>query len=214
MSPGGWIPAKSGADGPFYLPSSGKQEARTDNRLVLVTGGARSGKSSFAERLLLEQGGGVLYVATAVPIDDEMRYRIERHRERRPPHWRTLEGYAGLGERIRKTRLFREAVLLDCLTVMITNLVLDTGADFDSLTPEQADKIETAISAEVTALLDSLQETETTAVVVTNEVGLGLVPDNPMGRFFRDVCGRVNQMVAARADEVYLVVCGLPLRLK
>lgn len=214
MSSGGHNTVRPESNSLLVVPNPKRQEVRMDSRLILVTGGARSGKSNFAESLLREQGSNVLYVATAVPIDEEMKDRIKRHRKRRPIHWRTLEGYAGLGGLIKETRLFREAVLLDCLTVMVTNLLMDNNVDFDHLTPEAADEIETSIAAEVSALLDSLQEIETIAVVVTNEIGLGLVPDNPMGRFFRDVCGRMNQMVAARADEVYLVVCGLPLRLK
>jgi len=182
--------------------------------LILVTGGARSGNSRFAESLLHDCGGGVLYVATAVPFDDEMKTRIKKHQASRPVHWRTLEGYAGVGHLISQTRQPGEAVLLDCLTVTISNLILDSGADFDQLTPETADNIEKSIEAEVNALLDVLQGLDSTAVVVTNEVGLGLVPDSPLGRLFRDVAGRLNQLVAARADGVYLIVCGLAVRLK
>ncbi|HHV77374.1 MAG TPA: bifunctional adenosylcobinamide kinase/adenosylcobinamide-phosphate guanylyltransferase [Syntrophothermus lipocalidus] len=182
--------------------------------MVLVTGGARSGKSRWAEYLLQEQGGGVLYVATALPIDEEMQDRINRHRTRRPPHWRTLEGYSGLARLIRETRLFREAVLLDCLTIMVTNLLLDAVKDFDRVTPQEAETVEKGIEQEVVALVKALREIESTAVIVTNEVGMGLVPDNPLGRLFRDVCGRMNQLVAAEADEVYLVVSGIPLRIK
>jgi len=198
----------------LFLPAPKRQEAKTENRLVLVTGGARSGKSRWAEYLLQEQGGGVLYVATALPIDEEMQDRINRHRTRRPPHWRTLEGYCGLARLIRETRLFREAVLLDCLTIMVTNLLLDAVKDFDRVTPQEAETVEKAIEQEVVSLVKALREIESTAVIVTNEVGMGLVPDNPLGRLFRDVCGRMNQLVAAEADEVYLVVCGIPVRIK
>ncbi len=196
------------------LPLPKKQEAKTENRLVMVTGGARSGKSRWAEHILKEQGGGVLYVATALAIDEEMQDRIKKHRARRTDHWRTLEGYSNLAECIRKTRLFREAILLDCLTIMVTNLLLDEIKDFDRVTPREAEQAETRIEQEVVSLLKALREIESTAVIVTNEVGMGLVPDNPLGRLFRDVCGRMNQMVAAEADEVYLVVSGIPVRIK
>jgi len=155
-----------------------------------------------------------LYVATALPIDEEMQDRINRHRTRRPPHWRTLEGYCELARLIRETRLFREAVLLDCLTIMVTNLLLDAVKDFDRVTPQEAETVEKTIEQEVVSLVKALREIESTAVIVTNEVGMGLVPDNPLGRLFRDVCGRMNQLVAAEADEVYLVVCGIPVRIK
>jgi len=191
-----------------------KQEAKSENRLVMVTGGARSGKSRWAEHMLKEQGGGVLYVATALAIDEEMEDRINKHRARRPRHWRTLEGYSNLAEGIRQTRLFREAILLDCLTIMVTNLLLEEIRDPDTITAQQAEQAEKKIEQEVMSLLKALREIESTAVIVTNEVGMGLVPDNPLGRLFRDVCGRMNQLVAAEADEVYLVVSGIPVRIK
>lgn len=185
-----------------------------DSGLIVVTGGARSGKSSFAESLLRERAGEVLYVATAMAFDEEMKDRISKHRQRRPVHWRTLEAYAGLGTGIRENHQRGEAILLDCLTIMISNLLLDTDTDFEHMTPTKADQLEELVQREVSALLNALRETQSLAVVVTNEVGWGLVPSNSMGRFFRDVAGRMNQLAAAAADEVYLVVCGLPVRIK
>ncbi|MCR4400393.1 MAG: bifunctional adenosylcobinamide kinase/adenosylcobinamide-phosphate guanylyltransferase [Syntrophomonadaceae bacterium] len=185
-------------------------------KVILVTGGARSGKSAFAERLLQEAGAPVLYVATAQACDEEMEERIRRHRARRPPHWRTLEGFAGLGDALRRDRQAGEAVLVDCLTVMITNLVLEADLDqaAEVLGPDTAAAVEARVAAEVEGLLQALAESEDTSVLVTNEVGMGLVPPHPLGRLFRDIAGRMNQLAAARADEVYLVACGIPLRLK
>jgi adenosylcobinamide kinase/adenosylcobinamide-phosphate guanylyltransferase len=181
--------------------------------VILVTGGARSGKSAFAERLALESGREVFYIATCTAGDEEMAQRIREHRSRRPPSWTTVEEPlqpgAVMRERDGPGRLF----LLDCLTLLVSNLLLQiAGRDGEQLParPDVSDQILRAAD-ELAAVVASL---EADTVVVTNEVGMGLVPDWPLGRIFRDLSGRVNQRFAALADEVYLMVCGIPLRVK
>jgi adenosylcobinamide kinase/adenosylcobinamide-phosphate guanylyltransferase len=183
-------------------------------RLILVTGGARSGKSTYAEQLAKNYGTAVLYVATAVPIDAEMRDRIDKHRQQRPAHWSTFEGYRDL-KRIYQSGILFDTVLVDCVTVMIANLMFDhTGEDVSSLTSAESAKLEEAVEGEFREFLGEIVLHQYPVIIVTNEVGFGIVPDNKMARIFRDIAGRVNQYLASRADEVYLVVCGLPVKIK
>jgi adenosylcobinamide kinase/adenosylcobinamide-phosphate guanylyltransferase len=170
-------------------------------KVVLVTGGARSGKSSFGEARIVElaPAGPWLYVATAFASDEEMEHRIARHQARRGARWRTVEA----PRQVAATLANPEAagVLVDCVTLWLTNLLLD-GASDDDLTAA-ADELGAAARACAAPV-----------VLVTNEVGGGIVPDNPLARRFRDIAGIVNQRLAAAADEVVLVACGLPLRLR
>ncbi len=179
------------------------------NKIILVTGGARSGKSRFAEKTADAISEKVLYVATAVAIDDEMKERIAHHRKSRPPEWKTFEGYKGF-EKDQFVDLAKEfeVVLVDCLTIMCTNIILEQ--------PEGASdqEIETKVLFEVNNLMNALEDVKVTAIFVTNEVGMGLVPEYPLGRLFRDIAGRVNQRVADRAHEVHFCVSGIPMKIK
>jgi adenosylcobinamide kinase/adenosylcobinamide-phosphate guanylyltransferase len=171
-------------------------------RVVLVTGGARSGKSRFAETRLAElaPGGPWLYVATAEPRgDDEMNVRIARHQSRRGSAWRTVEAARDVAGALASAAA--AGVLVDCVTLWLTNLLLD-GADDD------------ALLAAAAALGAAARACAVPVVLVTNEVGAGIVPEHPLGRRFRDLAGLVNQRLAAASDEVVLVACGLPLRLR
>lgn len=171
-----------------------------DGRLTLVLGGARSGKSAFAEALAQGRGRCV-YVATAERVDDEMAQRIEAHRARREEAgeaWRTVEEPLDLAEAIRRESAPRTCLLVDCLTVWLGNL-MHRGHD---------------LAAARQALLASLAAAPAPVVLVANEVGLGIVPDNPMARAFRDHAGRLNQDVAALAGRVYFMAAGLPMTLK
>ena len=181
-------------------------------RLVLLLGGARSGKSSLAEAMArrLAPAGPVLYVATAQAGDDEMRERIVRHRESRPSCWRTLEEPLRVGERIAAEVGDARVVLLDCATLWVTNLLLAACGDREDVPPAA----EASVLAAVDALLVARRSIDATLIVVSNEVGLGLVPPYPLGRAYRDVLGRANQHLAAAADDVYLLVAGLPVDLK
>jgi len=164
--------------------------------LVLVTGGARSGKSRFAQRRIQELAPPPwTYLATGEGLDDEMRARIARHQAERGPDWRTEEA-----PRDPLRVLTGRAILLDCLTLWLSNRMLDGASDDEILT-------------ETDALVIAARSVPA-VVMVTNEVGGGVVPEHELGRRFRDLAGWVNQRVAAAADEVVLVACGLPLRLK
>ncbi len=165
--------------------------------VTLVLGGARSGKSAYAESLVA--GPGAVYVATAEALDDEMGERIARHRSRRRgAGWTTVETPLDLSAALRAHAPGASGVLVDCLTVWLGNLV-HAGRDIDH---------------EAASLLESLAVPPVPVVLVANEVGLGVVPDNPMARAFRDHAGRLNQALAARADRVVLVTAGIPLVLK
>ena len=172
--------------------------------LILILGGARSGKSALAERLA-SQRERVLFVATAEALDVDMERRIAAHRSQRPSAWRTLEEPLDLSYAIQEALDGYEVYLLDCLTLWVSNLVLKMEDD---------PNVEREILAEVERLLEVYEESSATWIVVSNEVGLGIVPSSLLGRLYRDILGRVNQAVAARADRVYLTVAGLALDVK
>jgi adenosylcobinamide kinase/adenosylcobinamide-phosphate guanylyltransferase len=179
-------------------------------KLTLILGGARSGKSSYAQKLAFDTGGtSVLYVATAEACDDEMRARIAAHQADRPAGWRTLEAPRQIGPRIAAGMGSAKVVLIDCMTVLISNAAVTHGE-----TPD-AERAERDATAELDALLDAWRQSPSTRwIVVSNEVGLGLVPPTALGRVYRDVLGRVNQRLAAVADEVLFLVAGLPMKVK
>lgn len=178
-------------------------------RLILVTGGVRSGKSDFAQSLAARFGGDrVLFVATAEGLDDEMRRRILAHQESRPPSWRTVEATNEVGRAVRDNAGGAAAVVIDCLTLLVSNTLLALG---DTPDPTEA---EARAGAEVAAIVEAARAVDAAVIVVSGEVGLGLVPANPVGRLFRDVLGRANQRIAAAADSVYFMVAGIPLDVK
>ena len=175
-------------------------------RLIVVTGGARSGKSGWAERRAQELGGhAVTYVATAQALDDEMARRIARHRAERPSAWTTIEAPRAAGDAVRSAR--HAVVLVDCLTVLASNALLAVEA-------EGEDACLTAVLAEAQALRDTALARGGTTVVVTNEVGMGVHPPTSLGRWYRDALGRANALLAASADEVVLMVSGIAMRIK
>ena len=174
--------------------------------MILVTGGTRSGKSSLAEQLAADFGGRVLYVATAEPGDDEMKLRIERHQAGRPPEWGTLDAPRDAVARLRECEGQWDTILFDCLTLYTTNLMLEK----ESHSPDP----EVLLAQNMGGLAEYLHEKWPRSVVVTNEVGSGIVPVHRLSRLFRDLQGRVNQVFARRADEVYLCVSGIPIKIK
>ncbi len=182
---------------------------------ILITGGARSGKSGLAEKLAKELDGDILYIATAVPFDEEMKHRVKMHRESRPAEWDTYEGYRGLGEVIEREGKRYKGILLDCITVMITNIFLEfPDIDYENPRFRDFEKVEEEIRKEVENLMTGIMKTEATVLMVTNELGSGVVPENVLARVFRDIAGRVNQAIARESDEVYLTVCGIPVKVK
>ncbi len=178
--------------------------------MILLLGGARSGKSQFAEQWATQRGKNVLFVATAQAFDEEMASRIARHRQERPAEWATLEAPLQAGPAISAAlqQAPYDTVLVDCLTVLAANVLLQLPED----TSQEA--ANAAILAETDSLLAAYQRSTATWLIVSNEVGMGVVPPTQLGRLYRDALGRANQRVAQQADEVWLLVVGLPWQLK
>ena len=177
-------------------------------KIILVTGGARSGKSRFAEQYVARVGQHIGYIATAEVYDEEMAFRVKLHRQRRPAEWKTYEAPLDAHVALREAGQECDAVLFDCLTLYMSNIIcsLDSIADSHqnySLAKEKLD-----------ALIDQAKANRGTTVFVTNEVGSGIVPGDHLSREYRDVAGIANQWMARAADEVYLVVCGLAVNIK
>ncbi len=177
-------------------------------RLTLILGGARSGKSSFAQRLATQRGHAVVYVATAEAGDEEMATRIAAHRAERPAHWQTLEAPRSIGQAIQWSVQRVDVILIDCLTLLANNVIGPLPE------PVSHAVAEATLHAEVDDLLRAYETSHAEWIVISNEVGLGLVPPYPLGRVYRDALGRANQRLAAAADEVLFMVAGLPLKVK
>jgi adenosylcobinamide kinase/adenosylcobinamide-phosphate guanylyltransferase len=184
------------------------------SKLVLVTGGARSGKSTFAEEMAKKVGNNILYVATSIPFDDEMKLRIKKHREHRPSSWETVEAYKDMDIHLEDKIKGKDGVILDCLTIMITNIMLERYEDWDNISAEEADEVEKHVKSEIDKLLGVIKKCTIPFIAVTNETGMGVVPWNKVGRAFRDIAGRTNQIMARAAQEVYLCISGIPVRIK
>lgn len=181
--------------------------------MILITGGARSGKSMFAEKLAKEKGNKILYIATAIAFDEEMKIRIKKHKEVRPATWTTYEGYSNLKTVIYKNEGIYSCILLDCVTIMLTNLMIDfigrkDAGEIDFL------ELEKMILQEIEELLEACQKTNAPMIFVTNEIGMGIVPESQISRHFRDIAGKVNQRIAKEAQKVYFVVSGIPVCIK
>lgn len=174
-------------------------------QIILLLGGARSGKSYYAQQLAGELGDKVLFVATGEALDEEMQDRIAEHKKNRPGNWRTLEIATGVGNGIEKELGGADVVVIDCVTLLISNL-LRGEPDY----PE-AEKI---VKAEMNELTRSMEALNASFIIVSNEVGLGLVPENKLGRIYRDLLGKANQLLAGHATEVYLMLACLPIQVK
>ena len=186
-------------------------------RLVFVTGGARSGKSKFGEELALDLAleraphlteGCATYLATCVPGDDEMRERVRIHRQRRPAYWNTVEEPLDVAGALARKGSETNVILVDCLGIYVTNLLLE-GEEETPSTERCA-----LVLSSVQDMVMAARNVPADVVVVSNEVGMGLVPEYLLGRIFRDVLGWANQIVAQASDEVYFMVSGVPLRVK
>ena len=192
-------------------------------KIVLVTGGARSGKSAFAEEQLADREE-VCYIATGLPRgeDPEWQERIQLHQERRPASWTTQEQYAGLADWLREQS--HPVYLLDCATLLTSNRLFDLIAQHfpdklelteeNFLSRQEQSFLLQLLEEEWQELLSAIRQTDAECWIVTDEVGLGIVPETRLGRFFRDVQGKVNQLIAKEASEAYLVICGLAQQLK
>lgn len=183
------------------------------SKVIMVTGGSRSGKSVLAEKKAREYGKrSVLYIATAIPVDEDMKERIRLHQERRDPEWGTYEGYRDLGEVVSSTE--KDTILLDCVTVLITNILMEDEKDFDKLTVRETEDLEAQVIMELSNIIKGARDGNKTLILVTNEVGMSVVPSYRLGRIFSDITGKANQMIASLSDEVYVSISGIPLRLK
>jgi len=179
---------------------------------ILIIGGARSGKSCFAQELALKLGESVLFVATATAGDEEMQHRIEEHQRARSATWTTLEVTTHIASQISQKIGEAQVVVVDCITLLVNNIF----SQYIDQTSEQIDAsfIEKKVTREIDELVDGINHTDASFIIVTNEVGTGLVPANRVGRLYRDLLGKANQLLAQRVDEVYLMVAGLPVQIK
>lgn len=192
-------------------------------KLILITGGARSGKSRMAEELASSLSSSsiinkrVIYLATAGAGDEEMQQRILRHQQRRPGHWETIEESYSVEAVIRERGAETGVILLDCLALLLSNWLFEY-ANNEKLDWSQFNQLSEIQSEQLLNRMSGLAETARDAVgqviIVSNEVGLGLVPENPLGRIYRDLLGLSNQIMAAKADEVYMVWVGIPQKIK
>jgi adenosylcobinamide kinase/adenosylcobinamide-phosphate guanylyltransferase len=169
--------------------------------LLVVTGGTRSGKSRYAVERAGAWGSRVLYIATCQPADDEMRARVRRHQEERPSTWITLEPGSNILPAVQEQGPGSDGILLDCLTLYVSGLLMSGSGEEE-------------VRQKVDDLCSALRQVGRPAAIVTNEVGWGVVPETPLGRLFRDAAGRANQVVARHAQEVVLMVSGLPMMVK
>jgi len=172
------------------------------NKVIFVTGGARSGKSCFAQNLANGIQGNKVFVATAEALDEEMKARIESHQRERPPGWDTLEEAKQLSIALNNCDGKYEVILIDCVTIWISNLLVHSSFGKQE------------IENELKILIDSCKKIKATVIIVSNEVGSGIVPDNKLSRIFRDSAGKANQEIARISDEVYLVIAGIAMPIK
>lgn len=170
------------------------------NKITFILGGARSGKSSYALELA-KKHKNVAFIATAQALDGQMKKRIKLHQSSRPRHWQTFEEPLDVASILKKLHNKFDCIIIDCLTLLVSNLLLDS---------EGIKSIESKIGR----MLTNLRNKNAHVLIVSNEVGLGVVPANKLARDFRDIAGRVNQIVAAKADEVFFIASGIPLQLK
>lgn len=196
-----------------------QKQIKRGGNMILVLGGARSGKSTYAEQKAAicaqEQHSEVLYIATAIAFDKDMKNRIKKHQDQRDANWHTIEQYKDF-QNLSDAEAFQRSqiVLVDCITLMVSNLLLEYDGDFDTITCDAIDILEQRIVSEVNRLVAICKTNHKQLVVVSNEVGLGLVPAYRLGCIFRDIAGRINQLLARESDEVYLLTAGIPLTLK
>lgn len=183
--------------------------------ITFVVGGARSGKSTFAEEKAKKYGGKVTYIATSIICDEGMAERVRKHKAQRPSEWATIEKYNNFDSLSDNDEFINaDVILLDCITTMIGNMMFDSKLDFDKCSQEDINILENKIKVNVTELLDICNKFNKKLIIVSNEVGLGLVPSYYMGNYFRDISGRINSLISNRADNVYFTVSGIPLKLK
>ena len=169
-----------------------------NKQLILILGGVRSGKSSYAQQLASGIGNRILFLATAEAGDEEMKRRIARHKSSRPESWRTVEEPLEIAGALRKEAAHADAVIIDCVTVWLSNMLMH----YEKLSEEE-------ILSKIDGIIGAYGQDYATYIIVSGEVGMGIVPEHPLGRLFRDYLGLVNQRLAAKADRVVLMVAGI-----
>ena len=184
------------------------------SNIILVTGGARSGKSNFAESLCIKQNNRTAYIATSIPFDDEMKNRVKKHQESRPQEWKTYEIYKDIYSIVEELDNNHDTVIMDCVTLMVNNLMFTYGIEVDKATSQELNELEEYIKEQIKKLMEAIKKTNLYFVIVSNEVGMGIVPENKLSRIYADFVGRANQLIAKYSDEVYFVVSGIPMKVK
>ncbi|MCD4753176.1 MAG: bifunctional adenosylcobinamide kinase/adenosylcobinamide-phosphate guanylyltransferase [Anaerolineaceae bacterium] len=180
------------------------------SKLTFILGGVRSGKSTHALKLAYTRQCPVTFIATATAQDDEMRERIHKHQEERPSDWQTIEAPLHVGHIIQMKGIKSPVVILDCITMLVSNILLA----FKNPETLDMDQYQNAINNEIGSLIETIHQTNAHWIIISNEVGLGVVPAYKLGRLYRDGLGRTNQTLAATADEVFFMAAGLPLQMK
>ncbi|NLW23850.1 MAG: bifunctional adenosylcobinamide kinase/adenosylcobinamide-phosphate guanylyltransferase [Clostridia bacterium] len=181
--------------------------------ITLILGGARSGKSTFAEKLAGKLSDNVAYIATGQAFDEEMAHRIALHKQSRPAHWSTYEEPLNIAALIQKIINRHDVLLLDCLTLLISNILLK-DQNINNLTSEILNEKEKQIINQFEKIISEIKNEKVNLIIVSNEIGLGLVPGDPLSRGYRDIVGRTNQFLAKHADQVITVWAGIPLQIK
>ena len=188
------------------------------NKIFLVLGGARSGKSEFAEKLMYHSSGKRKgYIATSQILDDEMRYRVILHRQRRPAGWKTFEVMHGAGGEMEGILSEADAILFDCITMYVNNILMDhmKGTTVETLGVSDLTTLQDSLEKDLDLMFEKISSTEGKEIIfVSDELGMGIVPANAMSRVYRDLVGLANQYVAKRADKVYLSIAGITMELK
>ena len=185
------------------------------SEVLLITGGARSGKSLYAEKLAAAEGGDVLYIATATACDEEMEERIAFHRKNRPANWITWERYYGLaGIENEFDMNAYNTIILDCVGNLLMGILYEEVPDEDKFTTEDFEHVVKASLAEINELCSYATANNKTLIIVTNEIGMGIVPDTRYARYYRDALGHINKHVARLSDKVVLMVAGIPITIK
>lgn len=188
------------------------------NKIFLVLGGARSGKSEFAEKLMYHSKGKRRgYIATSQILDDEMRYRVLLHQQRRPQEWKTFEVMHGAGDQIKTVLQESDSILFDCITMYVNNILMDhmRGITVETLGVSDLTTLQNVLKEDLDKMFNAISETTDKDIIfVSDELGMGIVPANALSRVYRDLVGLANQYVAKKADKVYFSVAGITIELK
>lgn len=184
-------------------------------KIILVSGGTSSGKSSFAEEYCTRLNGKTAYIATSIIFDKEMEIKKYKHVKRREyKRWSTIEEHVNLCGVFEKEDFDYETVMIDCVTMYITNLIFDNDMEFDAKDIDIKEKKREKVKYNIEKMLNYISNSDVNFILVTNEIGMGVLPGNELSRFFAELSGEVNQMISSIADEVYFTVSGIPIKIK